>query len=137
SWRGPGRPRPRRAPLPASRWPRPRCRRRSGVRRASRERARASSTHPTNAWRCASITSELCEKARVVFEEESKVVDPVAQHGDALDAHPEGEAGDGVRIVAGMPEDLRVDHAGAEDLQPARALADAADGSVRGRDGGG
>src|SRR5919206_2791218 len=66
---------------------------------------------------------ELFEKAQVVFEEEADVVDAVLEHRDALDAHAEGPAGHLFGIVADVAQDLRVDHAGAENLEPARLLA--------------
>ena len=70
--------------------------------------------------------SELLEEAHVVVEVQAQVGDAVAQHRDPLDAHPEREAGDALGVVAVLAhvlEDVRVDHAGAEDLEPARALA--------------
>src|ERR1019366_1910809 len=71
-------------------------------------------------------TSELFEEADVVVEVQAQVGDAVAQHGDPLDAHPEGEAGELFRVVAVLAdvlEDVRVDHPGAEDLEPAGPLA--------------
>src|SRR5207247_9906590 len=51
------------------------------------------------------------------------VVDAVADHRHALGAEAEGEAGVDARVVADAGEDIRVDHAGAEDLEPAGLLA--------------
>ena len=76
--------------------------------------------------RTAPVGSELAQESQVVVEEEADVVDPVLQHGDAFDAQPEGEAGVGFRVVAHGLEDRGVDHAGAQDLQPAGGLADPA-----------
>src|SRR5436190_23538241 len=45
---------------------------------------------------------------------------------DSLDPQPEGEALDPLRVVAGLGDEaahVRVDHAGAEDLDPADPLA--------------
>ena len=50
----------------------------------------------------------------------------VLQARNALDAHAEGEAGIHLRVDAGHAQDVRVDHAAAQDLEPARALAHAA-----------
>ena len=50
----------------------------------------------------------------------------VLEHGDALDAHPEGPAGHFLGIVAHVAEHVRVHHPRAEDLEPAALLADAA-----------
>ena len=47
----------------------------------------------------------------------------VAEHGDPLDAHPEGEALVALRVDAAVLEHDRVDHAGAEDRHPARPRA--------------
>ena len=48
------------------------------------------------------------------------------EHRDPLDPHPEGEALDALGVVAVVAHELehvRVDHPGAEDLDPGRALA--------------
>src|SRR5437867_698276 len=68
---------------------------------------------------------ELAQEAQIVLEEETDVVDAVLEHGDALDAHPEGPTGDFFGIVADVPQHLRVDHARAEDLEPTGLLAHA------------
>ena len=44
-------------------------------------------------------------------------------HGHALEADAEGEAGVDLRVNAAVLEHLRVHHAGAEQLDPALALA--------------
>ena len=55
------------------------------------------------------------------------MVDAVLQHRDPLEAHAEGEARPLLGVVAlDEAEHVRVDHAGAEDLDPARVLAGAA-----------
>src|SRR5262245_35441591 len=68
---------------------------------------------------------KLSQEAEVVLEEEADVVDAVLQHGHALHAHAEGPPRDLFRVVADVAEDLGMDHARAEDLQPSRLLADA------------
>ena len=81
---------------------------------------------------------ELLEEAEVAGVEVAYVGDAVQDHGDALDAHSEGEAADAGRIVGcGIEakatafggdslEDGGVDHAAAKQLDPAGVLALAA-----------
>src|ERR1700751_2716443 len=68
---------------------------------------------------------KLLQEADVVLEEERQVGDAWLQHRDPLDSHPEREALRGLGVIgpADEPEDVRVDHPGAQDLDPARALA--------------
>ena len=71
--------------------------------------------------------TKLPQEAHVVLVEDPQVGHAVLEEGDPLDPHPEREALHPVRVVAVLrhePEDVRVDHAGAEDLDPAAALAD-------------
>src|SRR5438552_1157754 len=74
--------------------------------------------------------SKLLQEANIVAEEVAYVVDVVLQHGGALDAHAEGEAGELARVVAAVAQDDGMDHAGAGNLQPAGVLADAAAGAA-------
>src|SRR5262249_50595452 len=69
--------------------------------------------------------SKLRQESRIVFEEEAHVGDAVAEHRGAFDAEAEGEARVAFGVDAAVGEDVRVDHAGPEDLEPARPLADA------------
>src|SRR5262245_63173088 len=106
--------------------PPPRRRSRGGRRsRAGRGRCRrtpgASGTRSSHR----SAEAELREEAQVVVEEESDVVDLVLEDGDALDAHPEGPARHLLGIVADVAQDVRVNHARAEDLDPSPVLAEA------------
>ena len=83
-------------------------------------------------------SGELFQKAHVSAVEVAYVGDAVLDHGDALDTHAEGEAGDlfgvvGVVVGVGFAalfgysgEDGGVDHAAAEELDPAGVLALAA-----------
>src|SRR5262245_10754536 len=64
--------------------------------------------------------SELAQEAEIVLEEQPDLGDAVARHGDALEAHAEGEAGDFFRVVAHGPEHVGMDHAGSQQLAPAR-----------------
>ena len=54
----------------------------------------------------------------------------MAEHGDALEAHPEGEARPLLGVEADELEQGRFDHAGACDLDPPRVAADRAAGAV-------
>ena len=71
-------------------------------------------------------SGELLQEAQVVLVEQPDVVDAVLQHRDALHADAEREPGDLLRVVADGFEHRRVDHAAAENLEPAGVLADAA-----------
>src|SRR5687768_5106489 len=78
-------------------------------------------------------SAELLQEAKVVLVEETDVVDVVLEHRDPLDAHAEGEALDALGVVAVLAhvlEDVGVDLARAENLDPALALADVAAGGA-------
>src|ERR1700675_4926718 len=66
---------------------------------------------------------ELAEEADVVLKENLDVIDLVFQHGQAIDAHAEGEAADFFGVVVDEAVDGGVDHAGAEEFNPAGAFA--------------
>src|SRR5579875_84484 len=66
---------------------------------------------------------ELPQEAQIVSGEVANIVNAVAQHGDALDAQPEGEATIDRRIVADAAQHTRVNHAGAAHFKPARIFA--------------
>src|SRR5690606_30398065 len=70
--------------------------------------------------------AELRQEPQVVVEEQAQVIDAIAQHGQTLHAHAEGEALEFLGIDAGHAQHVRVHHAAAHDLQPAGLLADAA-----------
>src|SRR3954454_7954227 len=77
----------------------------------------------SNRW-C--LSPELLQEAQVVLVEHPQVGDAVLEEGDPLDPHAEGEALHALGVVAvlgDVAEHVRVDHAGAEDLDPTRALA--------------
>src|SRR5919206_1853313 len=79
-------------------------------------------------------SSELLQEAQVVVVQRPHVGQAVLELGDALDAHPPREALDLLGVVAVVVDvgvDVRVDLAGAEDLDPALALAQAAARAVR------
>src|SRR5688572_10613079 len=67
-------------------------------------------------------SSELLEEAQVVLEERPQVVDAVAKHREPLDAHAERVAAPGRRVDAGVAQHVRMDHAAAQDLEPASRL---------------
>ena len=66
---------------------------------------------------------KLLQKTLVVFEEESQVVDTVAQHRQALDTHAERITQVFLAVDADMAEHLGVDHPAAQDLEPAGMAA--------------
>ncbi len=68
----------------------------------------------------------MTEETDIVLEEVAYVVDTETQHGDALDTHAESEATIFVGVDVVVLKDIGVDHATAEDFEPARAFADAA-----------
>ena len=69
---------------------------------------------------------ELLEETHIVLEEVADVIDTVAKHRNALDAHTESVAAVLLGIDAIVLEDRRIDHAATENLEPTRAFADAA-----------
>src|SRR5688572_6325329 len=69
------------------------------------------------------FTSELAQEPEVVLPQEPERGQAMAEHGDALEAHAEGEAAPLLWVDAGETENVRVHHAGARDLDPARVPA--------------
>src|SRR5207248_1786650 len=69
----------------------------------------------------------------VVLKKDLDVINAVAQHGQAVNAHPEGEAADFFGVVVNEAIDRGIDHARAKKLDPARALAFGTDASPGGR----
>src|SRR6185312_13224462 len=65
-------------------------------------------------------SSKLLEKPQIVLEKRAQVGDAVAQHREAFHAEAEGEAGVALRVDAAVPQHVRMHHAAAEHLQPAR-----------------
>src|SRR5690349_5409237 len=80
---------------------------------------------PQKKWmmRLAGSSWELAEEANVVLKKNLDVVDLVFEHGEAIDAHAEGEAADFFGVVVDEAVDGGIDHAGAEEFDPARAFA--------------
>ena len=65
----------------------------------------------------------MLDEAGIVFEVKTDVVGLVFEHGHALDAETEGEAGVLVAVDAAVFQHVGVHHAAAEDLHPAGMLA--------------
>src|SRR5882757_1328734 len=79
-------------------------------------------------------SGELLQHPHVVVEEAPQVGDAVPQHRHPLDPQAVGEAGDHLRVITKLldkAEHVRVDHPGAEDLDPALPLAEVAALAVR------
>src|SRR5687768_13480704 len=97
---------------------------REGTSRA-RSRPRFRARPRTRAARTAGPScGELLEEPEIVLVEQADVVDAVFQHRDAFDAGAEGESRIAFGVVADGLEQRGVNHSAAEDLQPARVLAD-------------
>src|SRR3954469_509347 len=64
-------------------------------------------------------SAELLQEPDVAIEEQAQVVDAVAQHGQAVRTHAEGEADVLLGVQPHVADDLRVDLAGAGHFQPA------------------
>src|SRR6476469_1343071 len=82
---------------------------------------------------CIVRTSELVkllQEAQIAFVEQAQIVDPVAQHGQALQAGAEREADEFFRIEAEVLHHRRMHLAGARHFQPASFQGPAAEGDV-------
>ena len=66
---------------------------------------------------------KLLQKRDAVVEELSQILHPVTQHGKTFHAQPEGKALETGRIQSGVTKHLRMHHAAAQHLQPARLIA--------------
>src|SRR4051812_12923455 len=79
------------------------------------------------------LSSELLQEPQVVLEEHPQVGHAVLEEGDALDAHAPREALVALGVIARVAHvgvQVGVDHAGAEDLDPRRPLAQRAPRAV-------
>src|SRR5690242_51667 len=72
------------------------------------------------------LLAELLQEPLVAAEEPADVVDAILQDADPLGPEAAGEAAEFGGVVAAVAQHVRVDHATAADLQPARVLADPA-----------
>src|SRR5579864_5543289 len=75
--------------------------------------------------------SKLFQEPEVPFIEELNIVNPVAQHRDALHAHAEGEAAELFGIVVHETKDVRVHHTAPQQLNPPALLAESAWAAVQ------
>ncbi len=69
---------------------------------------------------------KLVKEPDVIFIELSDIINAVLKHGDALDAHAKGKASVAISVIVHHLKHGRMDHAGAQDLKPARVWANAA-----------
>src|ERR1035438_7803240 len=74
--------------------------------------------------------SKLLKKAHIPREEQLNIVHAVLQNRDALDTHAKGEARNFCGIVIDEAVHVRIDHAAAEQLDPAAGLAVAAGSAI-------
>src|SRR5882724_2840448 len=75
------------------------------------------------------LLSKLLQKPHIPLIEQLNIINPILQHGDALNAHTKGEAADlrGVVTAAfNRLEDIGVNHAASQQLDPAARLAQTA-----------
>src|SRR5690606_9734866 len=70
------------------------------------------------AWDIAGGKAVMAQQAPVAFEEGEQIGDAVFQHRDTVDPHAEGEALPFVRVDPGRAQDIRMNHARAENFQP-------------------
>src|SRR5260370_31140427 len=75
---------------------------------------------------------ELTAEAHVVLKKNLNGVDAVLEHGEAVNADAEGEPTDFFGVVVQEAVDGGIDHAGAEELDPCRALAFRTGSATRG-----
>src|SRR5437870_11600046 len=69
------------------------------------------------------VTScKLLQEAEVVVVEDPDVVNPVLQHGDALDAETSGEARVALRVDSSVANGVGVEHPAPPQLQPPHTL---------------
>src|SRR5580692_1310045 len=73
---------------------------------------------------------KLAQEADVVLEKDLDVVDLIFQHGEAVNAHAEGEAADFFGVVIDEAVDGGIDHACAEEFDPARTFTLGADSAA-------
>src|SRR5918996_6014871 len=69
---------------------------------------------------------ELSQESQVVLKKEPDVINAVFEHGDPFHPHSEREARNLLRVVTDKTKDLRIDHAGTQNFQPAGCLANPA-----------
>src|SRR5580692_4990511 len=72
------------------------------------------------------LLRELFQKLQIVLEEQAQIIDPVTQHGHAVDAHAEGVTLPDLGIDARSVQHIGMNHAAAQNLKPSSVLAYAA-----------
>src|ERR1700688_1137317 len=78
-----------------------------------------------NDERPTTASPKLLQKPHVSLKKQLQIIQPILQHRYAVHAHAEGKAGNFLGIVAVVLhelEDVRIDHAAAEDLNPSGLL---------------
>jgi len=69
---------------------------------------------------------KLMQKPHIALKEQLQIIEPILQHGDAVHAQAKGEAGNLLRVITILLhklEDIWIDHAAAQDLDPAGLFA--------------
>src|ERR1700726_1414235 len=84
------------------------------------------STYSLSQFSEISMESELPQEAHVVLEEHAEVGHVVLEHRQPVEPGAERKARIVVRVDAAVTQHLRMDHAGAQDFQPAALAASAA-----------
>jgi len=72
-------------------------------------------------WRLKDL-SKLLQESHIALEKQLNIIHPVLQNRESVNAHAESEAGDFFRVVAIVLyefEDIRINHAAAQDFNPA------------------
>lgn len=87
---------------------------RRALRASGRENDLSYSSGPSAHIKVLGSSWELAEEADVVLEEERQFGDAVFHHGEAVDTHAEGEAGQFFRVVFHEAVDGRIHHPRAE-----------------------
>src|SRR5579884_4139620 len=76
-----------------------------------------------------SALSKLLQESHVPLKEQLQIIKPILQHRNSINAHAKGETGNLFGIVAVVLhklEDVGIDHAAAENLDPSGLLAGSA-----------
>lgn len=69
---------------------------------------------------------ELAQESKIILIKTANVVDPVLDHSQALDTHSKCPTAIDIWVIADIAKNIWVNHARAEDLDPASLLANAA-----------
>ena len=66
---------------------------------------------------------KLLQEIQIIIKKQAQIVDAVAQHGKAVEADAEGEAGVAFGVDVHILQDIGVYHAAAADFQPFAVVA--------------